>query len=133
MKKLIYVLLFISCNCIQAQETYTEYHDNGKIALQASKINGKFEGQYSTYYKEGNLKTLERYSSSFVIQKKEYYKTGELSSTMYFIDGTDAFKVYYYYKNGQLKKEGKLHRNGTKLGEWLHYSEDNELIKTVNH
>ncbi len=124
-------MILLCTDCCYAQESFTEYHKNGKIAFQGSKVDGQLVGEYAAFYKNGNIQLVARYNSGFLIQKKEYHETGELMTTFYFINGTEFFKAFHYYKSGQLKKEGKVDRGGLESGEWFYYSEDNELSKMV--
>ncbi len=124
-----FTLFLLVAHLSIAQESFTEFHKNGEIAFQGSKTEGKLVGEHASFYEDGRLKSVARYNSGYLIQKKEYYNTGELHNTSYFIDGTEFFKIFYYYKNGQLQKEGKIDRSGLESGEWLYYSEDNQLLK----
>lgn len=131
--KITISVLLLAATSLAQNQSFIEYHNNGAIAFQGTKVDDKLVGDYVGFYEDGSLQSVAKYHAGFLIQRKEYYSSGEFRNTSYFIDGTEFFKIYYYYKNGQLEKEGKIDRQGLKSGEWLYYSEDNELLKIVNY
>ena len=101
-------------------EKFTDVPFTGEITgkIQGNIVKGKKEGEYLTYYENGQLKY------------KSNYKEGVLEG-----------EWLYYHENGQLRFKRNW-KDGKKEGEWLYYHEtgqletteiykDGELIKTI--
>ena len=76
-------------------------------------INGKKEGEWSTYYRNGALKNKGKYLNDYKIGVwTDYYDTGELEKEIRFQLGKKHGRTKIFYKNGTIKallsyKEGK--------------------------
>ena len=140
-------------------EVYSDDIFTGDIVVgkeQGKVIKGKREGEWLTYYKNGEVKE----KSNFKDDKQEgeslrYYKSGELKNKNNWKDGKLEGERLYYYKNGQLwrknnYKDGKLkgeefwyyesgeleykynYKNGKPEGEWLDYYKNGQLKEKSN-
>lgn len=92
----------------QNNESYKieSYYNNGKIKSSGKILNGKKEGKWTAYNKDGNILVEQRLSSS---QNKEPYK------------------IINYYDNGNKKSSGKI-LNGKKEGKWTFYNENGDVL-----
>lgn len=74
----------------------------GQPRLRAKLVNGKYEGSYETFYKNGKLERKSEYKDGEKISEKTFFEQGQLSSESLFKSGRYlADKTYY--QNGKLK------------------------------
>jgi len=118
-------------NTVSAQQDIQLFHDNGNLESKGQELNGDRMGDWLSYYENGSLRSLAKYKSGFIIQKKEYYKTGEVSMSSFMLNGTDRMQTYYYFKNGKMQKQGVVNANNFETGEWVFYNEKGDELKTV--
>jgi len=130
-KKSLIVLLLVFFNSVSGQQNIKLFYDNGNLASEGQELDGKRMGDWSSFFEDGSLKSMAKYKSGFVIQKKEFYKTGEVSMSSFMLNGTDRMQTYYYFKNGNMKKQGAVNANKLETGEWLFYNEKGDEVKTV--
>ncbi len=132
------------------------YHEDGSLNMEGSfagkeeKIGeiGEQTGEWRYYYKNGKIKTIGQFKKG---KKKGVFKTydetdGSLWLEQYYEtgEGNELIKCKFYYKNGQLQKEGTAHefskyetKNGKKehkfdweiTGEWRYYDITGKLEK----
>ena len=110
--------------------------EQGKISK------GKREGEYLTYYENGQLKYKSNYKEGVLEGEWLYYHdNGQLRFKENYKDGKLEGEWLYYHDNGQLRFKRNW-KDGKKEGEWLYYHEtgqletteiykDGELIKTI--
>jgi uncharacterized protein len=122
---------------------------NSGVKSEGKYKNGIKDGPWKSYYKNGQLKSEENYSSDSIqtIDTKVYpkniihitqpispghksglckfyYKSGELESEQdYYGNFTDA---KFYYINGKLKSKGSFY-NGDKVDYWDYYYENGQF------
>lgn len=114
-------------------DKWVYYHKDGKSILQEENyVNGKLEGNYTTYfinrkptieanYKNGVLDgSYKRYSIKGHVYQDLHYKNGVL----------DGAVAYYDRLSGELIKKG-FYKNDKKIGIWKFYFKG-ELIETKN-
>jgi antitoxin component YwqK of YwqJK toxin-antitoxin module len=88
----------------------TEYHPNHAIFIEGGYKNGKREGEWKSWYDNGNL-----------------WSVGT------FKEGVQVGKTMTYYENGNLRYSGSYDKNEKRIGEWKFYDEDNNLIETIKY
>ena len=107
MKKSIYLILIIllfSCDK-EVKEIYQEYNGQRvKVEFSDSDADSLFTGFRGSAYENGNLKSL------------AYYNTGVIIDTL-----------FLYHENGKIKEKG-LMKNNLKIGWWLSFNEQGNLI-----
>ena len=106
-----------------------EYHADGKIIEMAYTIgiNGVKQGNYESYYKNGQLCK----KGTYVDEKEEgvweyYYENGQLWKKCTYQNGEKDGLYAAYYENGQLG-EKCFYKNGRKDGPYISYREDGRL------
>ncbi|WP_278573894.1 toxin-antitoxin system YwqK family antitoxin [Fusobacterium ulcerans] len=96
---------------------------------------GEQTGEWKYYYKNGNIKTIGYFKKG---KKKGIFKTydeadGSLWLEQYYETGeeNELIKCKFYYKNGQIEKEGTAYeRNNWEIsGEWKYYDMQGNLKK----
>ena len=96
---------------------------------------GEQTGEWKYYYKNGNIKTIGYFKKG---KKKGIFKTydeadGSLWLEQYYETGeeNELIKCKFYYKNGQIEKEGTAYeRNNWEIsGEWKFYDMQGNLKK----
>lgn len=84
--------------------------------------NGKKDGIYKSYYKNGNLKEEIDYKNGVKNGvSREYYESGELEQEFNFINGLCSGPCKMFYKNGQLNFQSNYNNNGKLEGKTKHY------------
>ena len=119
------------------------FHEDGSLEMEGN-FGGKdaeiFEigeqtGEWKYYYKNGNIKTIGYFKKG---KKKGIFKTydeadGSLWLEQYYETGeeNELIKCKFYYKNGQIEKEGTAYeRNNWEIsGEWKYYDMQGNLKK----
>lgn len=115
----------------KAQDKVKTFYDSGNLKTEGIIKNGKRSSDWSYYFEDGNLRAIEKYRSGFIVQKKEYFASGELKVSVYMLNASNALQAYYYDREGRLIKSGLLNNDQQEIGEWLYYSDTGELIKTL--
>ncbi|MDH6459359.1 antitoxin component YwqK of YwqJK toxin-antitoxin module [Fusobacterium sp. PH5-7] len=96
---------------------------------------GEQTGEWKYYYKNGNIKTIGYFKKG---KKKGIFKTydeadGSLWLEQYYETGeeNELIKCKFYYKNGQIEKEGTAYeRNNWEIsGKWKYYDMQGNLKK----
>ena len=131
-----------------------EYFDDEKTQLEERRDykDGKIDGQYEVYNKNGQLKKNVTYNEGEVeeevtytyhengqLEYKRTYKEGELDGPLesYYENGQLSGKGTYkngdrvgtredYYENGQLESKG-TYKDGEEDGQWEYYDENGQL------
>lgn len=119
------------------------YHEDGSLEMEGNfggkdaeilEI-GEQTGEWRYYYKNGNIKTIGYFKKG---KKKGIFKTydeadGSLWLEKYYETGeeNELIKCKFYYKNGQIEKEGTAYeRNNWEIsGEWKYYDMEGNLKK----
>jgi antitoxin component YwqK of YwqJK toxin-antitoxin module/CHAT domain-containing protein len=140
----------------KGNDRFTEFHQsNSKIKRTGLNVNDIAQGQWITYYENGNLLTKcdyknglkdgkwEWYNSQGVLEESGFYKNDKkIGDWMVLYDGAKSLmekgsydssgkKTGYwefYYENGNKKSEGEF-KNGSNHGNWKFYH-DNGVVKT---
>ena len=105
-----------------------DYYSNGKIQAKYFLQEGKYNGTFTSYYYDGQIKKTGNYltgieNGSF----KEYYENGQVSFEYRTKEGVlnGPFKVYF--ENGETAKSGQ-NKNGKREGQFKEYDERGLLI-----
>lgn len=103
--------------------------DTADVIIEYEVVNGKKNGEFVTFYTNGNIeKTGWIKQNANVGEWKYYYPDGTLESRGHFVKDTPHGLWERFYRNGKLKQSG-LYKYGLEDGEWLFYDEKGELIK----
>jgi len=95
----------------------------GIVGLIWKIITRKTEKRKDDYYPNGNLKNKVNDQGDLV---GSYYPDGTLRYEVIFLDENKTYK--YYYKNGQLKSESIINKEGKRVGKFRRWNEEgNEL------
>ena len=102
----------------------TVYYENGKVWFKASYKNGKKNGAYFSYHKNGQLSCVYIYKNDKVIDGNvisyddegyvdciEFYKNGEAQGKWYYYDKGKITYIRYFHK-GIFTKTKYLDENG---------------------
>lgn len=133
MKSIFAMFFMLITTVVIAQKKFKNYYKNGNILEEGTLIDGKRNGNYTSYYLNGDIKSIEEYRSGTIIQKKKYVEGGVLIFTAYMVNGSSKMQVYTYNASGQIKSKGLEGLNGLKDGEWFYYDENNVQIKIENY
>lgn len=107
---------------------HKEYHDNGKISMETSIMNGKEHGMTVFYYRDGTKKEVRSYFEGakhglWVTWNEKGVKTAEARYKMGKKDGY----WYIWDDNGQKRYE-MFYRDGEKAGTWYMWDEEGNLV-----
>lgn len=138
------------------------YYDNGIVKEVQPTLNGKPNGNYEVYFKNGMLHRRVKFKASQIVSVLETFdmkgemidggtlKNGNGSLVAYFLHDTTAVMpmqkflnmsfrdgavngtASYYYENGVLKSSG-FTTNGTTTGAWNFYMENGEVMHIINY
>lgn len=159
---LISTLLLTSChsssknrniNAPDKADTVKTYFPNGNTESITIYKNGKENGPYYGFYKDGNIRKKAYYKNGHLVDSSIFYHpNGKLGHIFYYDslgDITGLSKIWYnngnlrqlivpeeggiengksYYKSGQLRKSYS-HKDNKKYGTWKYYTEDKEVYK----
>ncbi|MDC1024915.1 hypothetical protein OAR04_03200 [Flavobacteriales bacterium] len=111
----------------------TTFFDNGKIWTKKTYKNGKRNGLWEEYYKNGNLKLkctfieIPNYLLN-IGRYEEFHENGQLSKLIHFDDnGKKNGTVNQYTKSGKIFSVTN-YKNGIKNGEYISYHYDSDVI-----
>lgn len=74
------------------------FYEKDKPVISCCFKNRKLHGSFFVYYKNGNLKSTTIYKFGKLMDKKTFYKTGELKVQYLPGESKDIFKAMYSYK-----------------------------------
>lgn len=101
---------------------------NGKI-IEYEAVNGKKNGVFKTYYKNGILEMMGTIENNLNQGKwTYYYQSGQIESEGYFKDDLPTGLWKWYHENGNLREEGTFEK-GNRHGKWILYDLDGNKIE----
>ena len=111
-----------------------EYYKNGEISLEGNYKDGKEDGKWTFYDKDGSLigEGIYQYGlqwSGFFI---DYYKNGQKWVEVNTKEGKLDGKWTTYRENGQINLVGNL-KDGKQIGKWTDYKEDGSISKVEEY
>jgi len=140
---------------LEVDTIYKEYYSDKKtIKLEGQINNGNLNGNWKTYYKNGNIKSSSNYENgridgeaTFWYNTKnrtkradvtfennliidyyyEYYESGTQKAKIEYDDGVADGDAEFYYPNGKIKIEAE-YKNNEKHGKWIYFNEKGEKI-----
>jgi len=89
---------------------HIEYHPNRSIYIEGDYKNGKREGEWKSWYENGNLWSIGTFKA-----------------------GVQVGKTMTYYENGNLRYTGNYDGNEKRVGAWKFYDEDGNLLDTIEY
>lgn len=115
----------------KGETSFTVYYQNGKKAIEQTRVNGLIHGVYKEYYADGKVMTEGNYyyddrNGSY----KTYHPNGKLKTEGTYMNDYIDGEEKEYFASGNLK-ETVVYKNGVRHGETKTYSEDGKLIKTT--
>lgn len=119
---------------------FTAYYDTGEVERRGQHIGtaGEVHGQLTTYYKNGQIKSIENYNRDRVDGAcKLFYEHGGLKAEgrMLDIDGQDAFEGIwrYYDESGALDDEREFDKGELVSSQnYTLYCDDQGLVRTIS-
>lgn len=110
------------------------FYDSGELYELSYKINfEKFDGEYTNYYKNGNICEFKKYENNKIIHIKSYYENENIKETkdkQKFEDIKDSEKKIYihkvFYENGNLKEE-KIYNDANILLSSISYHKNTKI------
>jgi len=102
-------------------EIKRDYHNNGRPKSSVNLIDGKKQGVYREYNREGKITTAKMFRND------EVYAEGLVDESMLY-QGPWKF----LYSNGTIKSEGEF-KDGKRIGLWKFYYETGKLEQTGNY
>lgn len=103
--------------------------DTADVIVEFDVVNGKKNGEFITFYTNGNIeKTGWIKQNANIGEWKYFYPDGTLESRGQFDKDHPHGFWQHFYKTGKLKQSGS-YKYGLEDGEWLFYDEDGKLIK----
>ncbi len=94
---------------------YATFYDNGRLKEKGKTKNGKRDGEWTFYQKNGEIKTIVFYDYGKEISRNAPEKVVEF---------------FEYHPNGRIKIEG-ITRNGKKDGVFTYYNPKGKVVKSV--
>ena len=156
MKKLILLsmLLIVGCSKPINDETLIEedglyYHSEtkelysgqayknrlgGKVQFECAYKDGKKNGKWTEYYKNGQIKKEGNYKDGKGDGKWTFYdEEGSLIGEGIYQNGLKWSGFFIdYYENGQIKEHG-IYKDGEKEGKWTYYNEDGSIKNILDY
>lgn len=115
----------------KAPKDYTrkEYYLNGKLEKLETYADGKLNGPYKYYFKDGILNIEATYKDGDKVFRKLYHSNGKLREVMYFENDIPNGAYEKYASNGVKVKEGKFEA-GSKSGIWKEFDDEKGNLKS---
>ena len=109
---------------------WVSYYSNGQLWYKGNYKNGKKEGDWVWYHDNGQLD----YKGNYKNGKKEgawvsYYDNGQLDDKGKYKNGKQEGAWVRYHYNGQLRVKAN-NKNGKKEGDWVWYHDNGQLAQT---
>ena len=97
-----------------------------KLEKRFSYVDGKLEGPFKTYFKNGQLSAKGNYKGNGYMTFEHYFENGQLKAKGAFRDGSRDGKTEFYNEDGQLNSIVN-HKNGKLEGPYETYFENGQL------
>ncbi|MAD96084.1 MAG: hypothetical protein CMB99_02040 [Flavobacteriaceae bacterium] len=127
-----YILFFIStlvCVNISHAQIEKEFYSSGELMSEGKKIDGKKEGKWQHYYRNGQIEKIEHYRKDVLNGTFfSYYENGMLESKGNYKDGKEDGEFLMYFEDGSLAVKATAN-NGILVGEYIEYHESKKLLK----
>lgn len=123
---LLVLSLFFSC----AKKNEKEYYPSGELKSIYNLRNGKLDGQFTTFYSNGNIKETHLYGfgklkDSSVFYYRDYKNTIKEKRFYY----NDSIKAILFDVEGRKHSSGLLLKDSLKIGKWNYYNENGFVEK----
>jgi antitoxin component YwqK of YwqJK toxin-antitoxin module len=100
----------------------------GKV-IEYSAVDGKKNGEFKTYFKNGKLEMLGQIKQNLNQGKwTYYYPSGQIESEGTFKDDLPDGTWKWFYENGNLKEEG-VYIKGNREGRWVMFDVDGKITE----
>ncbi len=126
----IAILVLTACG----GETKKEFYNDGSLKFSAEyNSDSKLDGEYKSYYRNGNPEEEKEYSDGKLDGKYvSYFENGQIKKEMAYANNKGNGDFKSYYENGQLKSEG-TYTNNTIDDEYTMYWEDGKIALSENY
>lgn len=104
------------------------YHENRRVSLEETYVDGQLQGSVKTYYEDGALESIVntdqgKFNGSFVY----YFNNGNLMQEGYYINDEMSGALRTYYENGQLKEVVTM-KKSDEVGPFREYAATGVLL-----
>lgn len=114
-------------------EGQQKLYDKDVLYSISNYVEGKLEGLYQTFYKEGQINVEGEYVQDVMSGKwKRYYPSGDLMEVVHFENNEENGPFVEFYPNGNIKAEGSYLNGDNEHGELFLYDINGILIKKMN-
>ncbi len=105
------------------------YLDNNTRFYLREKIDTKFDGKITYYYKNSSINKIANYEKGELDgENKGYYKNGSVMFIGHYKNGYKSGKWISYHKSGKISKTG-TYIKGKRTGKWEIYHRDGKVIE----
>lgn len=134
---ILFLIILINACSVETQEEVVETHANGQAKTMVTyQINGeeKIKVASTRYYSDGVIEVSGEFDADEKRIGKWFYNypSGSIWSECGYKAGLRDGYSAVYYKNGQKRYEGNYKDDKT-IGTWKFYSEEGELLRTVEY
>jgi len=86
------------------QGEWVEYDKNGQLEFKSNYVNGKLHGEKVYYSVNGQLKSKDNYKNGYKQNtvRFDYYKNGQLWNKANYVNGKQHGEEVWYFENGQV-------------------------------
>jgi len=115
-------------------ETKKEFYNDGSLEFSAEyNSDSKLDGEYKSYYRNGNPEEEKEYSDGKLDGKHiSYFENGQIKKEMVYTDNEANGDFKSYYENGKLKSEGTYTKNIFD-DTYIMYWEDGKIALSENY
>ncbi len=111
-----------------------EFFSDGKISGEGELEQGKRQGVWTFYYRNGQIKAKVSYLNGELNLDCQWWRENGLPLQKgAFSSGVQIGFWQRFYDNGQLWDEGHYDNTGKKIGEWHTYAKNGVLKTKKNH
>ena len=114
--------------------SYEEFFKNGDIKLSIEMYSGRKNGEYKSFYENGTLKEFMVYENDLVNGKRiSYWVNGLKKEENNFVSGAMRGENIFYYSNGNIRRKIFFDSEGNRSGEWIELNRNGTLKEKNNY
>ena len=114
--------------------SYEEFFKNGDIKLSIEMYSGRKNGEYKSFYENGTLKEFMVYENDLVNGKRiAYWVNGLKKEENNFVSGAMRGENIFYYSNGKIRRKIFFDSEGNRSGEWIEFDRNGTLKEKNNY
>lgn len=115
----------------QVETTYI-YGSNGNLSSKGQFKNGLKYGDYSYFYENAKIKSIETWKNDTLLKETAWYESGNLKSEGVYKNGELDSIYTEYYKDGKLRLQ-QQYKNGKKNGKYFSYYSNGQKYVIGNY